>query len=107
MPVYFGYEKLMNPNTPISDLHVDLNVTTYLGFPADAHRLNGMWIDYSVIILVMIYFNLCNFWLLFQPTEIVRSKNTNNQINQYIECVHELQITSSSSQEKKEKMTLE
>ena len=66
-----------------------------------------MWIDYSVIILVMIYFNLCNFWLLFQPTEIVRSSNTNAQIDQYIEYVYQLQITGTSGSDKLTRMTRE
>jgi len=40
---------------------------------ADARRLNGMWFDYMVNILVYVYFNICNFWLLFRPVKIVAS----------------------------------
>lgn len=86
IPVYFGYKNVIDQQ-PI-DYTVNLNVTTYLGFSADRGRLNGMWIDYSVILMVLFYFNFCNFWMLFQPTQIVRSATTKSDINQYIEYVH-------------------
>jgi len=85
IPAYFGWQKIRDPYILIKDISVNLSLTTYLAFPADRSRLNGMWIDYSVILLILIYFNFCNFWLLFQPTEIVRSKTTNSEIAQYID----------------------
>jgi hypothetical protein len=66
IPVYFGYKELIDQ--PPIDFTVNLNISTYLGFAADEGRLQGMWIDYSVILLIMFYFNFCNFWMLFEPT---------------------------------------
>jgi hypothetical protein len=63
-----------------------------------------MWIDYSVIIMILLYFNFCNFWLLFQPTEIVRSTTTNSEIAQYIDYCNQLQQKGGN---RKQKLTLE
>ena len=63
---------------------INLNVTSYAGFPPDASRLNGIWIDYVVILLVLVYFNFCNFWLLYKSAVIVRSETTNNEIQEYV-----------------------
>lgn len=88
IPVYFGYKEIAQAQAPTINYTVNLDVTTYFGFAADADRLNGMWIDYSVILTILFYFNFCNFWMLFQPTQIVRSQNTRSEINEYIEYEH-------------------
>ena len=53
-----------------------------------------------MIILVLIYFNFCNFWLLFQPTEIVRSSATESDIASYIEYCNELQQNGSDRKQR-------
>ena len=80
IPVMMSWNATRNDTGNIIDAYINLNVTSYAGFSPDASRLNGIWIDYVVILLVLVYFNFCNFWLLFKSSEIIRSETTNNEI---------------------------
>ena len=58
----------------------DLYLAGYFGAYADHRRIHGMWFDYVITILVYLYFNLCNFWLLFRPVKIVFSETTKQNL---------------------------
>ena len=55
----------------------------------ETRKMNGMWIDFAVTVLVAIYFNTCSFWILFRPIKIVMSKKTEEMLLQYDKYVND------------------
>lgn len=90
--MFFGYQEFFNSTvTSNADIPpVNIQGIAFFGLTADFQKLNGMWIDFFVIVLILVYFNLFNFWLLFEPTEIVRSSQTVADIKAYIDICNQL-----------------
>ena len=54
-----------------------------------SNKMNGIWLDYFATILVSVYFNTTNLWLLFQPIKITLSPKTRDLLKQYGEVTRE------------------
>lgn len=51
---------------------------------AVAHRsLNGIWIDFSVVMLMWIYLNNFSFWIIKKDFKIVKSERTRELLRKY------------------------
>ena len=55
----------------------------------EKRRMNGLWIDFIVTVLVAVYFNTCSFWILFRPIKIIMSKKTQELLFEYDKQLNE------------------
>ena len=83
VPYIFARNSTQNATGHITNATVNLNVTSYFMFDLESRRMNGLWIDFIVTLLVAVYFNTCSFWLLFRPIKIIMSKKTEEKLLEY------------------------
>jgi hypothetical protein len=59
---------------------VQVKVLEFFSIDVSARRLNGVWIDYCTSVMVIIYFNTCNFWMLFRNVKVISSDETEKNL---------------------------
>lgn len=82
IPIYFSFNEKQLPDGNLS-ASANLLYSSYLSMDADSRKLNGVWIDFAMSVVVAIYFSFCNFWMLYRPVKIVRSEETEEKLRQY------------------------
>jgi len=60
--------------TPVKS--VDLKTLSFYGIDLESQSLNGLWIDFTVTVLIYFYLNAFNCWLVAIPHKIVYSERT-------------------------------
>ena len=83
VPYVFSRNATRNETGFITNSTVNLNYTTYFMLDLENRKMNGLWIDFAVTVLVAVYFNTCSFWLLFRPNKIVMSRKTEQKLLEY------------------------
>ena len=76
VPYIFARNATRDQSGHIIEATVNLNYTTYFMLDVEMRKMNGLWIDFAVTVLVAVYFNTCSFWILFRPIKIIMSKKT-------------------------------
>lgn len=83
VPYIFSRNATRNETGQIIEATVNLNYTSYFMLDLETRKMNGLWIDFIVTVIVAIYFNTCSFWILFRPIKIIMSKKTEQLLLQY------------------------
>ena len=89
IPYIFSRNATQNETGHIIDATVNLNYTSYFMLDLEKRRMNGLWIDFIVTVLVAVYFNTCSFWILFRPVKIIMSKKTEKLLFEYDRLLNE------------------
>ena len=69
--------------------HVNVPEIAFWGFDLDTRKLNGIWIDFVMVIIVAFYLQICNFWVIFYPVKIELSRSTIEKMKRYAELESE------------------
>ena len=70
VPFILSYNQYHNVEDGSLNATANLNYTSYLAMDAEGRKLNGIWIDFTMTVVVAIYFSMCNFWMLFRPVKV-------------------------------------
>ena len=62
---------------------VNLNITSYFCMDVNSRKLNGLWLDYVVTLLVVVFFNTTNIWIIYKPVKITLSDQTKAKLTRY------------------------
>ena len=89
IPVLLSFNATRDDQGQIISSEVNLNVTSYFCMDIERRKMNGLWLDYLVTILVYLYFNTTNLWLLFKPIKVTRSENTRAMLARYAQITRE------------------
>ena len=89
VPFILNYNMKTDATTGIISSTANLDYTSYLSMDAAGRKLNGIWIDFVMTIVVAIYFSLCNFWMLFRPVKVTQSKETERKLKQYAKIMRQ------------------
>ena len=76
VPILLSFNATRNAQGKIIESEVNLNVTSYFCLDVERRKMNGLWLDYITTVLVSLYFNTTNLWLLFKPIKITLSEKT-------------------------------
>ena len=49
----------------------------------NSRKLNGLWLDYIVTLLVVVFFNTTNLWIIYKPVKITLSEQTKEKLTRY------------------------
>lgn len=67
----------------IIDSQVNLNTTSYYCLDVSSRKLDGLWLDYIVTLLVVVFFNTTNLWIIYKPVKIILSDQTKEKLKRY------------------------
>lgn len=62
---------------------IDVKVFEYFGVPVENRKLNGMWLDFAVVMLMYFYLNNYSIWIIKKDFKIVRSEKTERLLLEY------------------------
>jgi len=88
VPLILSYNQTVLPNGTLS-AEANLNYTSYFGMDAESRKLNGIWIDFTMTVIVAVYFSLCNFWMLFRPVKVTQSETTQQRLKTYAKILQQ------------------
>ena len=83
IPLIMSFNATRNETGKITASEVNLNVTSYFCMDIESRKMNGLWLDYIVTLLVSLYFNTTNLWILFKPVKITLSEKTQAMLIRY------------------------
>ena len=83
IPLIMSYNTTTNSSGQITNSTVDLEYTSYFAMDATGRKMNGIWIDFTMTVIVALYFSICNFWMLFRPIKVTQSDETKKKLEQY------------------------
>ena len=52
---------------------IQVYVCNFFGISVAGRTLNGMWLEFMVVVIMYVYLNNFNMWLLKKPVKIVDS----------------------------------
>ena len=83
VPFYFYLTSNTTLVDGVSEPTVNLSMLDYFAVYVSPEKLNGMWFDFVVTLLVVLYLNFCNFWLLNKNLKITESQKTKALLDEY------------------------
>lgn len=83
VPFILSWDQTTDASGKLLNSTANLNYWSYLTMDASNRKLNGIWIDFIMTVVVSIYFSLCNFWMLYRPIKVILSKETEKKLRQY------------------------
>jgi hypothetical protein len=71
------FEDVLPANQPTENMpQITVSVFEFFGVPVSGRSLNGVWIDFTVVMLMWIYLNNYSFWILKKDFKIEKSHRT-------------------------------
>ena len=62
---------------------INTDVCNFFGISVSGRTLNGLWIDFFVVVLMYIYLNNAGLWLLEVPFKVISSEKTLELVDRY------------------------
>lgn len=62
---------------------IQVSVFEFCGVPVSGKTLNGIWIDFTVVMLMWVYLNNYSFWIIKKDFKIIKSQRTLDLLNEY------------------------
>jgi hypothetical protein len=89
VPFILHFNMTTDATTSVVTSTTNLEYMSYISMDAGNRKLNGIWIDFVMTIVVAIYFSLCNFWMLFRPVKVTQSMETERKLKQYAKIMRQ------------------
>ena len=84
-PWYFNVTSASNQSVTPPEPEITVSTVYFWGIDVAGRQLSGMWIDFSVVMILYFYLNNFSFWIIKKDFKIVYSEKTKELIQRYRE----------------------